>query len=544
MGNVDFESLVGKQTIVSPFLFKADDTFEDERFMRVRIAVCHTGLNLNGSSISKEVLENAASSLSNIPVLANIVQKEDGTYDFHGHDMSSKQDSEGNYYTYYIEKPVGVIPESNNYEIKFDEESDRYYIYATAYLYREYGNETCSIIDNRGGKTDVSCEIWCNEISYNAKEKYMNIDDFTFTGVTLLGADVKPAMTGANATVFQLDEKAQSDTTEDLANIMKELTIALNKFNDINNGKQEGGSKLFEQLLEKYSKTKEDITFEYENMSDDELIAKFAELFEEQEDGSKGEGEEDEVVEEEGEGEDGDSSDGDGDDDGNGDGDEGEGSEIPEQEACKKKKKCSVDEEGNMELTFKLSHEDVRTALYNLIGQYEELDNDYYFIESVYDDSFVMQGYFTGNYYGQKYSKDGDNVSLEGERYALHAEFLTDSELASLNDMRENYSALMAMKNEKDKEEKNSLLNSESYDVIRETEEFQALVANAESMSIEEIEEKADMYLGRFAKHGKFSVKEEKQNKAKLQFGLGEDSQEKSTYKSLFEEFKKNKTII
>ena len=37
----------------------------------------------------------------------------------------------------------------------------------------------------------------------------------------------------------------------------------------------------FNELLEKYGKTVEDITFEYENLSDEELEVKFAGLFEE-----------------------------------------------------------------------------------------------------------------------------------------------------------------------------------------------------------------------------------------------------------------------
>ena len=38
---------------------------------------------------------------------------------------------------------------------------------------------------------------------------------------------------------------------------------------------------MFEKLLEKYGKTIEDITFEYEGLSDEELEAKFSAEFEE-----------------------------------------------------------------------------------------------------------------------------------------------------------------------------------------------------------------------------------------------------------------------
>ena len=45
---------------------------------------------------------------------------------------------------------------------------------------------------------------------------------------------------------------------------------------------EEGGNDAvtkFEELLSKYGKTVEDITFDYENLSDEELEAKFEEIF-------------------------------------------------------------------------------------------------------------------------------------------------------------------------------------------------------------------------------------------------------------------------
>ena len=85
-------------------------------------------------------------------------------------------------------------------------------------------------------------------------------------------------------------------------------------------------------------------------------------------------------------------------------------------EDTKEKKKCSIDENGNMSLSFEISHEDVRCALYQLISVYDEEDNDWYIIDNVYDDYFIFENWDGNKIYKQSYSVDGDNVALIGER--------------------------------------------------------------------------------------------------------------------------------
>ena len=92
--------------------------------------------------------------------------------------------------------------------------------------------------------------------------------------------------------------------------------------------------------------------------------------------------------------------------------------------------------------TFELSHDDIRYALYSLLASYEEADNDWYWIISVYDTYFVYQG-CAGNYFGQKYKNENNNIAFDGERYELFAEFVTESEKAELESMRSNYSSIL-----------------------------------------------------------------------------------------------------
>ena len=163
------------QIVKTPSVFKIDDQFTDDRFMRVRIAVMHSGINLNKSSFSTEVIKDAKDSFANIGVLAHIVKYTDENgedhYDYGVHDDQIEEDAfnKGSYRLIYDEVPVGVIPETNNFEIVHDEESGNDYVYVDAYLYREYGNYATEILEARGGTTDVSAEIYTDEISFDAK---------------------------------------------------------------------------------------------------------------------------------------------------------------------------------------------------------------------------------------------------------------------------------------------------------------------------------------------------------------------------------------
>ena len=114
------------QIVKTPSVFKIDDSFTDDRFMRVRIAVMHSGENLNKSSFSTKVIKDAKDTFANIPVLANVIKYTDENgdehFDYNGHDAHIEEDAfnEGEYRLIYDEKVVGTVPESNNFEIVHD----------------------------------------------------------------------------------------------------------------------------------------------------------------------------------------------------------------------------------------------------------------------------------------------------------------------------------------------------------------------------------------------------------------------------------------
>ena len=454
--------------------------------LKLKLKVCHTELNRNGSYISEENMKKAMPSLKYRPILAYIHTLPNGEDDFYAHNIEIVSDKNGEEKINYLEKQVGCFTIDEPY-LEYDEEMDKTYVIAHAVIPEEY-TSAADIIRRKEG-TKVSCELVINELAYNAKEKYLDIIDFYFGATTLLGCDeegneIGEGMVGSRADIsdFCLDEKTYA-FQEQIIEMQEKLDKLISCFN-IDNSKKGGISmNHFEELLAKYSKTVEDITFEYEGMSDEELDAKFDELF--------GEG----VA-------DGGASEPDADPEPiaepnpiDGEGNSAEPTAKPEE---------------NFSRIFELSHDDIRCALYSLLLPYEEADNTYYYISEVFDDYFVYESLCGSTVYGQAYTKDEETVSFDGERYELFKELLTASEKAELEAMRSNYAAIFEkLKVYEDAEieaKKVELLNADDYVSVRDSEAFVELVKDHANISYEELQAKCDQIILDAVKSGKYSA--------------------------------------
>ena len=471
-----------------PTTFEVDNTVDDNHrgMMKLKIRIFHTGLNRNKSYVSKESAEKAMNTIADRPVLAAIHQLDDGTWDFEGHEMEIVKDDKGNEELRYIESQVGSFSSEPAFW-EHDDNLDKDYVCAYAYISEEY-TKTCEIIRSKQGSKN-SCELFIDELSYNAKEKYLELNDFYVNASTLLGSrddgtEIQEGMEGSRADIADFSVKNNSvkfDKDEKLIELLENLNKTLSNFNKEQNPVQtlskEGGINnnmtKFEELLAKYGKTAEDVTFDYAEMSDEELEAKFAEVFGD------------------------DNSDGDNSDDGesgepSNDGEGDEGASDPEDNSN------GEGESQNFEKivrTYEISHEDTKYALYQLLSEYESADNEWYFINSVYDNHFTYENWNGDKIFGQNYTKDGDNVTFDGERYNLHRELLTDSEFAELQSMRSNYASLKEFKETAEKNElhakREEILSSEKYEAVSETEAFKELVKNMDNYSLEELEKEA-----------------------------------------------------
>ena len=509
--------------------FETNETDMPE-MLKLELKVCHTNTNRNGSHISTENMEKAMPTLKYRPILAYIHELEDGTKDFYAHNMEIVEHEDGETEITYIEKQVGCFTADEPW-LKYDKENDKTYVHAYAVIPEGY-TEAADIIRRKGG-TKVSCELIINELSYNAKEKYLDLTDFIFGGCTLLGCDeqgneIGEGMLGARADISDFCHKEPVYTFQDkMIEVLDKLNSTLSNFN--NNSEEKGCDTMnkFEELLAKYHKEASDITFETEGLSDDELEAKFAEMFEDEEPKND---------------------DGEGADDGEGEGDNDPEPITTEEEACgKKKKKCSIDENGNMSVSFEISHEDIRGALFNLLDIYEEEDNEWYWITNVYDDYFIFENWDGNKLYKQSYSIDGDNVTLSGDRQEVFKMILTESEKLAIDKMREDYSALEAKYNElktfKDNYEaaqlqaqKDAIFAKSEYSVLAEDEAFQALVVDAEKYSVDEVEAKAKAIFADYViKTGTFSAKDDGEKKPKvLGFNFNKKEDKSGPYGNLF----------
>ena len=457
--------------------------------LKLKLKVCHTELNRNGSYISEENMLKAIPSLKYRPLLAYIHTLPSGEDDFYAHNIEIIKDENGEEKICYLEKQVGCFTTDEPY-LEYDEEAKKTYVIAHAVIPEEY-TSAADIIRRKQG-TKVSCELVINELAYNAKEKYLELIDFYFGGTTLLGCDeegnqINEGMVGSRADIseFCLEEKTYA-FQEQIIEMQEKLDKLISCFN-IDNSKKGGISmNHFEDLLAKYSKTVEDITFEYEGMSDEELDAKFEELFGE----SETEPEDDSVVVE--------------------NNDEAEETEVVEEEEITEATEAIVENEA-FTRTYELSHDDIRCALYNLLAPYEEADNTYYYINEVFDDYFVYESWCNGGtIYGQGYVKDEEIVSFEGERYELFRELLTASEKAELEAMRSNYAAISEkLKVYEDAEieaKKVELLNADDYASVRDNEVFAGLLEDHANISYEELQSKCDQIILDAVKSGKYSA--------------------------------------
>lgn len=179
----------------------------------------------------------------------------------------------------------------------------------------------------------------------------------------------------------------------------------------------------------------------------------------------------------------------------------------------------TVEEKFTKTFTVELSHDDIRWALYNLIAQYDEEDNDYYGIRAVYDNYFIMCGWVNNKLYKVGYSVDGENVSLDGERQEVFELIVTESEKIAIEKMRENYADLEAkynaLKEFKDnydaselKAQKDAIFEKAEYAILSDEDEFKSLIADADKFSVEEIEAKAkSIFADHVIKTGTFSAK-------------------------------------
>ena len=512
-----------------------EETADNKLYAKVR--VCHTLLNRNGSYISEDSMKAAMPSLKYSPLLANIHQLDDGTWDFHSHDYHIEKDENGNENVVYDEKQVGTFTADEPY-LEYDKDMDKTYVVARVAIPESY-TRCADIIREKNG-TKVSCELIIYECSYNAKEKYLQLDNFEFAGCTCLGSEkdgtpIGEGMLGSKITLEDFSE--ENNSLIKFNEKMVELQARLEKletacFDNKKNNSKEGGNKnlnKFEELCQKYEKTVDDITFDYENMSDDELVEAFAKAFDETDstyDGSEGAADtpsDSEITTDGNEEVENNPTEKNPDESKKGDTTEDETPFIDDDESKKKVNNSentveySFTKNGEIK-KFAVSLQDKIYAIQDLVNAtYAEIDNTYYGV-TVYDDYVIMCDWWSGRYYKQTYDSKDDNYSLTGDRVEVYVEFVTADEQKEIESMRSNYAELKAFKENVEKNElhskKESLLADEKYSVLSDNESFTELKKNMDNYSLDDLETMAKVIFADYVSSvGNFSLNSSNENK-------------------------------
>lgn len=489
---------IGHQIFVqvpAEFKVEKDDDYKDNSLLFCKVKLMHSGENRNHSSVTDDALKKASKTLAYKPILANFMEYEDKETgkilkDFTSHDMELNDGS-----TTYIEKQVGCFTSDKPF-FEVEDETGHNFLYGYCAIPVDY-TDAASIIERKNG-TKISVELAVNEMSYNSKERVLELTDVVIMGATLLGKDpetkkdVGEGMLNARLDIADFSEKNNSlfsdydSTLIDLQERLEKLESAC--FNNKNNdkGKEEKievDKEKFEdevtetvEVTETEETTEEEVTVT-ENESE-ETVDETSEAVTENESSDE---EKNDTTEE----------------------------EVIENESVNPEKYSITMSDGSIK-EFSLSLDEITMSLYNLVNQmYGEADNAYYGVTVYEDNTLIMSDYWNGKYYRQSFSRDGDNFSLVGDRVAVHSVWVTDEEDASLNEMCSNYSSIVEELNKYKSAEvfadKMTVFDDEAYAEYLDTDEFKALMSekSVNQYSKEVLSEKADATLGKLVKKNK-----------------------------------------
>lgn len=193
---------------------------------KAKVYIMHEGTNRNNTSFSKKAIKKAEKTIKNRPLLAYIEVDEDGNAkDFSDHRMKLKKIKNG-IEMYYLEKPIGVFPESCN--PRYEEIGGVTHFVADCYIWEGYSNEALSLIDEADGEKQVSMEIAVLD-SETTEDGITNITDFNFMAVTVLGDDIVQGMNGTCGLEMFSNNSNIEEFTKEITSKIKEIEEGENK---------------------------------------------------------------------------------------------------------------------------------------------------------------------------------------------------------------------------------------------------------------------------------------------------------------------------
>ena len=475
--------------------YSVDKKFESDKFVKIRCRVCHDDESPNKTYFTKETMEKAnKESLEYIPILAHVYVDENGKPVIGSHDMHIEEDklNEGETRVIYDEQPIGMVPSLADNNCTIEEYNGLNYTYVDAYIWRDYSNYAEQLVED-AENTKMSMEIDFPEdaLSYDAANERYNISSYRYRGITLLNEALGTGMKDALVTTtnFSINEDVKSK----MIVLMEELQKCLREYNE--NADEKGGNVDMENETIIVEETMEEVVEEAtEEVAEEPVTDEMSE----------------ETVE-----------------------------EAPIEETVVEEEFSEVVPEP-LVCTFRISHDDTRYALQNLLNSICG-ENQFLYIESVYDGYFYYADYFTGDAYKQAYKVRKDVVSFSGDPERVYREFVTQAEKDELENMRKNYAELVNFKADTEaaqlQAQKDAVFTKEEFAGIVETKAFKKLVENSKDYTVEECEQRAKDILDDCNDYvTNFAAKDDGKKKPKtVGFNFAKDNKKRKAYGSLFD---------
>ena len=401
----------------------------NSEFTKCSISIMGYDEIANGTKFSKENILKACPTLNYVPVIGYWNDKDE---DFSDHGIEYVISNDG------IEENIKTIPfgvvikDSNRFDtITMDNGEEVEYLFADCYLWNR--NEK-AINKVKEGRCNQSMEISIND--YAERDNYIDITDFEFTALCILGENVAPAF--SNARIKQVGKYSKDDFKAIYSEMISKFEEAMKGGNIVGVcskcGKEDNEELRFEEIDGELLCPKcinaqfeddgsDDGSDNSENSSDVEENAE--ESVEENVNNNE------EPLADDGQQE---------------ENQDGEDEKVADdgKDTTKSKKKMSLDNE-NMIVKYELSFDDISYKIYEIL--YNANPDCYYYLVNVYDDKFIYQreyyneaGYVAQTF-RQQYSKaEGqDEIAFVGDPIEVFSEYLTADEVERLSEMRAGY---------------------------------------------------------------------------------------------------------
>ena len=151
------------------------------------------------------------------------------TDDFEGHEDDG---------LFKKEIPCGFVPNEESANIKFEKDEDgTVFLVCDAYIWTMYFENVKEIFERDGGEKSVSVELLAIETE-DKDDGTTELKEFSFTGITLLGEKIRPAVDGASAKLIKNSsastnaeyEKAKVEFEKILYNSVKQESVETDSF--------------------------------------------------------------------------------------------------------------------------------------------------------------------------------------------------------------------------------------------------------------------------------------------------------------------------